>query len=95
MSVEYLGSGEDDGTVLGRNATSDKVGFYGATPVVQPSAAEQSAVATTAITTVETWTTTVWAASINSLIERVESLTTLANQLRTDQVSLGLIKGAA
>lgn len=95
MSVEYVGTGEDDGTVLGRDSTTDKVGFYGATPVVQPSATAQSAVATTAITTVETYTTTVWAASINSLIERVDALTTLANQLRSDQVTLGLIKGSA
>ena len=95
MTVEYLGTGEDDGTVLGRNSTTDKVGFYGATPVVRPAAAAQSAVATTAITTVETYTTTVWAASINSLIERVSALTTLGNQIRSDQVTLGLIKGAA
>jgi hypothetical protein len=95
MSVEYLGTGEDDGTVLGRDSSSDKVGFYGATPVVQPSATAQSAVATTVITTVETYTTTVWAASINSLIERVDALTTLANQIRADNVTLGLIKGSA
>lgn len=34
MAVEYLGSGSDDGTQLGRSAT-DKVGLYGVTPVVQ------------------------------------------------------------
>lgn len=34
MAVEYLGSGSDDGTQLGRNAT-DKVGLYGVTPVAQ------------------------------------------------------------
>jgi len=39
--------------------------------------------------------TTVWAASINSLIERVSALTTLANQLRSDQVTLGMIKGSS
>ncbi len=95
MSVEYLGTGEDDGTVLGRDSTADKVGFYGKTPVVQPAGAGQAAVATTAITTVETFTTTAWAASINSLIDRVDSLTTLANQIRADNVTLGLIKGSA
>lgn len=37
MSVEYLGSGNDDGVDLGRSAT-DKIGFYGLdTPIVQPS----------------------------------------------------------
>lgn len=34
MAVEYLGSGSDDGTQLGRSAT-DKVGLYGVTPVAQ------------------------------------------------------------
>ena len=33
MAVEYVGSGADDGTLLGRSST-DKVGFYGtSTPV--------------------------------------------------------------
>lgn len=37
MAVEYLGSGNDDGVVLGRSAT-DKIGFFGlATPIVKPS----------------------------------------------------------
>lgn len=37
MAVEYLGTGNDDGVVLGRSAT-DKVAFYNVTPVVQPTA---------------------------------------------------------
>jgi hypothetical protein len=37
MAVEYLGTGNDDGVVLGRSST-DKIGFYGlATPIVKPS----------------------------------------------------------
>ena len=37
MAVEYLTSGNDDGTDFGRSATS-KIGFYGLeTPIVQPS----------------------------------------------------------
>ena len=31
---EYLGDGRPDGTVIGQTA-SEKIGFYGATPVVQ------------------------------------------------------------
>lgn len=31
---EYVGDGRPDGVILGQTAT-DKVGFYGATPVVQ------------------------------------------------------------
>lgn len=35
MAIEYLGSGSDDGTNLGRSST-DKVGFYGtSTPVAK------------------------------------------------------------
>ena len=34
MAVLYLDDGNDDGTCLGQAATS-KVGFFGATPVVQ------------------------------------------------------------
>jgi hypothetical protein len=37
MAVEYLGSGNDDGVILGRSST-DKIGFYGlASPVARPS----------------------------------------------------------
>jgi hypothetical protein len=37
MAVEYLGTGNDDGVLLGRSST-DKIGFYGlATPIVRPS----------------------------------------------------------
>jgi len=49
MAVEYLGSGNDDGTVLGHDATTAKVGFFGiATPVVKP---QITAVATATATT--------------------------------------------
>lgn len=34
MAVEYLGSNGPDGTVLG-TSTTEKIGFFGATPVVQ------------------------------------------------------------
>jgi len=48
MAVEYLDSGNDDGTILGQSAT-EKVGFFGATPIVQ--------VAITAVATVTATTT--------------------------------------
>lgn len=47
MAVEYLGTGNDDGVILGRSAT-DKVSFYGGTPVVQQT------LTTTAMTTMAT-----------------------------------------
>lgn len=38
MAVEYLGTGNDDGTIFGRSTTA-KLGFYGlATAIVQPAA---------------------------------------------------------
>ena len=43
MPVEYLGAGNDDGTVLGRSST-DKVAFHNVTPVAQ--SASIAAVAT-------------------------------------------------
>ena len=49
MAVHYLDDGNDDGTVLGQSATK-KVGFFGATPVVQPAiTAVTTATATTAL----------------------------------------------
>lgn len=34
MAVEYLGAGQNDGTVLGRSA-SDLIAFHGGTPTAQ------------------------------------------------------------
>lgn len=45
MAVEYPGTGNDDGLVVGRS-TSDLVGFYNSTPV------DQGAALTTALTTI-------------------------------------------
>jgi hypothetical protein len=76
--------------------TSMKGGFWGATPVVQPTATAQSAVATTAITTLATTpTATDIAVAVNSLITRVAALVTLENQIRSDLVTVGIIKGSA
>lgn len=82
------------GSNCGQSAT-EKIGFWGVTPVVQPTNASQSAVATTAITTlVTTPTATDIATAVNSLITRVAALTTLANQVRSDLVTVGAIKGS-
>ncbi len=47
MAVEYVGTGSDDGTTLGR-ATSDKIAFYGTTPVSQRASSDQATVTTSA-----------------------------------------------
>ncbi len=43
MPVEYLGTGNDDGVVLGR-ATSDKVGFHNVTPIARTACTLSAAV---------------------------------------------------
>lgn len=43
MAIKQLSDGNPLGTRLGQSAT-DLVGFYGATPAVQPTSAAQSAV---------------------------------------------------
>lgn len=80
---EYLGNGAPDGTILGRS--DDKLGFYGTTAVVQPSSASQAAVGATTTTT----------ATTTALQTDLDALRVLANQLRSELVTLGLIKGSA
>lgn len=49
MAVHYLDDGNDDGVVLGQSATK-KIGFFGATPVVQQAiTAVTTATATTSL----------------------------------------------
>ncbi len=44
MAVNYVGDNGPDGTVMGLDATSStKIGFYGATPVVQRASSIQAA----------------------------------------------------
>lgn len=93
-SPTYLGDGNDDGEVAFRS--SGKGSFYGGTPVVQPAATAQSAVATTAVTTLATTpTATDIAVAVNSLISGQAAIITLVNQIRSDLVSVNLLKGSA
>lgn len=82
---EYIGDGRPDGTIIGRTST-EKVGFFGTTPADQPASANQAAVSTTITTTLAT----------NTVLETDLAATiVLVNQLRTDLVELGLVKGSA
>lgn len=83
MAARELSDARADGQTLGQSA-SDKVGFYGATPVVQPASTSQSAVAATTTTT----------ATTTALQADLDALRTLTLALRTALVDLGLIKGA-
>lgn len=51
MTARQISDGNDDGTMIGQSA-NDKVGFHGATPVVQASHIADATDAATAITQV-------------------------------------------
>ena len=63
MAVEYVDSGNDDGSVLGR--TSGRIGFYGTSPVAKGAAV-------TALVT--TPTATDIATAVNSIISRLQTV---------------------
>ncbi len=51
MAVRELTDRHTDGYRLGQDATVDKVGFFGATPIVQPTSANQAAITAGGTTT--------------------------------------------
>lgn len=68
MALKELSDGGADGARLGRSST-DKVGFYGATPIVRGSA----------VTTLATTpTATDIATAVNSIISRLQSVGLIA-----------------
>lgn len=75
----------DGGYEVGRSAT-DKVGFYGTTPIVQPSGASQAAVGTAAATT-----TTPHGFATGT---QADAIVTLVNEMRSVLVNLGLMAGS-
>ena len=82
---EYIGDGRPDGSIIGR-ASTEKIGFFGTTPADQPASANEAAVSSTITTTLAT----------NTVLEtNLAAVIVLVNQLRTDLVELGLIKGSA
>ena len=96
----------DDGYTVGQSAT-DLVGFYGATPIVQPTSASQAVVSavtdgsggtgayTNGIAALTgTYNSTILANAIATLALQGNANKVLVNQLRADLVSLGLIKGS-
>jgi len=70
-------------------ATSQKIGFWNATPIIQPASANQAALS---LDVDVTGGDTVDKAAINTNFTNIQ---TLVNQLRSDLVAAGLIKGAA
>ena len=72
-----------DGDIIG--LSDGKIGFFETTPCDQPASANEAAV-TTSVTTTATTT---------NLATTVAAALVLLNQMRTDLVELGLIKGSA
>lgn len=92
--INYLSDGRPDGAMLG-NATSDKVGFYGSTPVAKTAvtATAVTAVATTVISQVAT--SGKWAFSTSTaataLVTRVRQLQVDVEALITQLNTLGIV----
>ena len=78
-------AGTTTGVKVG-TAITQKLGFYNATPIVQPAAAAQAAVATTGATSSTPFGYT--EAQANAIVA-------LVNEMRSTLVNLGLMKGAA
>lgn len=75
MAVKELSDGGTDGTRLGQNA-SDKVSFFGATPVAQQSAITACTATTTTTTTTGALTTDVddLRRAVNDLITALQNV---------------------
>lgn len=65
---EYVGDGRPDGTVVGR-ASTELIGFYGTTPIVQ---------ATVAATTTTTATTTALQTDVDAIRTALQNLGLIA-----------------
>lgn len=83
--TRQLSDGRPAGQVIGQSAT-DKIAFYGATPIVQRASAAQAAVATTGATN---------SSPYGFAEAQANAIVTLVNELRAALVAAGIIKGAA
>lgn len=84
------------GYTMGQSAT-DLCGFYAATPIVQPTSASQAAITNSAGGTASATTgLQALTSSYNStlLANSFATIVVLVNQLRSDLVALGLLKGS-
>jgi hypothetical protein len=79
--------GTSTGTKIG-TATDQKLAFFNTTPIVQPTASSQ------ALVTDSTPTTNLSSTTVASIASVANSNKTLINEIRTQLVNLGLIKGS-
>ena len=83
------------GYTVGQSA-SDLVGFYGATPIAQPSSADQGALTDSTVGVASTVLPALTGTYNSTLIvASIASLAVQTNAIRAALVSLGLIKGSA
>ena len=95
------------GTKIG-TANTQKLGFWNATPVVQPASANQAALTdstggtadgtvseVTDLSTADTYTDAAVNVKFDIVNDNFKEVLTLLNQLRSDLVAVGLIKGAS
>jgi hypothetical protein len=83
--VEYIGDGNSEGTSLGQS-TTEKISFYGVTPVAQRASADQAAAPAGG--------TGATAGAYDTAAHR-NSMIALVNEMRTVLVNAGLMKGSA
>lgn len=96
MAAENVSRGNDDGTSFGLS-TTDKISFYGVTPITQPTAAAQAAITDGSGGTANAATgVAALTASYNStlLINALATIVAQTNAMRTVLVNLGLMKGS-
>jgi hypothetical protein len=83
------------GTKIG-TATTQKLSFWNATPIIQPASANQAVLTDSTTGTASTTISNVGASfSQTTLNNNFASVVRLLNQLRNDLVAAGLIKGSA
>ena len=75
--------GTTTGSKIG-TATAQKLGFWGVTPVIQPASGDQAVVSGTADSTYS-----------GNEVTLINDIATLVNQLRSDLIDAGVIKGSA
>ena len=82
MAVEYLGTGQPDGTNFG--TATGKIGFYGLTaPIVKPSFTNAAVGTSLSSTTAAVWA---WKTAAQTA-----SVVALLNELRSQLVAFGLV----
>lgn len=96
QDYEQVTYGSADGAQMGGAAT-DKIGFYGATPVVQRGGADQVAVTAAAGTKISTGILADATGTFSQTITNNNNATIAASlaEFRAALVALGLIKGSA